>query len=219
MKRTLSFTSEEVISEEVTKKFASMHKSQDCISTNSTDCDPQSQSESCQSESDSSYESFESYSPSDLEMQVIRMTLAMICRTNMSDWDVDNSSVGREFMTMREFGLVYDNVKETDIPIEIQAQILYTFTKTQCEILYKLENDKFSCLTISWETSTRGTDIFTITKEITEVAYILFSRTYEAQFSIITRDVRHLSWCYFLDARRHLNRISPSLPPSFPSNL
>ena len=151
---------------------------------------------------------YEIFIPSEIERQVIRKSFACMFRSNMSDWDVDNSDIGDEQMTLRDLCVFYDADTNRDIKCEIIVHILYTQEDTHCDIEYQIGED-WETLSLHWQTDINGSYLLTISKNVTENCLYFFSYDKFSVYRIYATDHRDLSWCYFNDVRRHLFNICP----------
>lgn len=159
------------------------------------------------SEEDSSIENcLVEFSPSDIEKQVIRSTLALIRRSNMYDWDVDNSTIETSYMTLKENVIITDSELH-DISCEIIVRVTYEYENTFCNILYFIDSRSHT-LDMCWKSSPYDDNyLLTVEKETTTTSYFFFSQTVSKVYEVYVKDNSYFSWCYFPDVRYHLNRI------------
>ena len=140
----------------------------------------------------------------DNEKQIVRLSLATITKANMYDWDLDNSPQDIHYMTLCHSGVIYDNCKI--IPCELTIEISYTTSETDCRIFYNID-DTHDIIDLNWETSNAGSKVINISKDVTSRC-LIFSSTSTYWWGTQVKDSRNSAWCYFIDARYHLNRIS-----------
>lgn len=155
------------------------------------------------------FEEFE-FIPNTIERQIIRLSLATIRRANMYDWDLDYSTDQFDYMTLSANGVITDD-EDTLISCSVSLSIYYTVETTDCTIRYSFKKngkEVSDVLTMNWETSNNGAYIISLNKEVTRTSCLIFSITTNLNFNLTVEDTRESSWCYFIDARYHLNRIA-----------
>ena len=148
---------------------------------------------------------YESFIPSCIEKQVICKAMAMICRSNMSDW---NCEFDNKRMFLREKTIIFE--KEIYNLYNITIDVNYEYFYTTCTINYS--NEKvFKTIYTTWETEFTGDyddyDNIAIYKFVNEKCYIIFDKFVKKVVYFNPRN-EECSWCYFSDARYHLNRIA-----------
>lgn len=148
------------------------------------------------------YQFTQDFIPSEIEKQIVCKSLAMICRSNMYDW-ITGICEEDSHMTLSEFTHILHEGKAVSSGITIY--IRYNENTTICNITYTLENKKTENIELQWE---RIWDTIYISKTVYERYYLVFSKEISQTFKIIPKDCSEDAWCYFQDARRHLNRIS-----------
>jgi len=150
----------------------------------------------------------EAFVPTIVEKQIIRQALAMICRSNMSDWSTE---VEKSAMILRELTVVVENT--VGICCDIILDISFTPLQTYCRILYSLdkEEDRKS-IYMCWETEYMGDynsfDKIIISKYVDKTVYVFFTKSVRQMSEFYPRDCEEDSWCFFSDARNHLQRIA-----------
>ena len=147
------------------------------------------------------------FNPSYIEKQIIRQALALITRTNMSDW---NSETQDDLMVLRQDGIVIDcesNMVHTDLLV----QILYYPCYTSCKIIYSVGEEEYQTIYMSWQTEFVGSyeefDTIYLSRYVNVSSYIFFTKSIRQSISLSPRGSREDSWCFFGDARNHLNNI------------
>jgi len=139
----------------------------------------------------------------DIEKQVVRHSLAMIGRSNTSDWNFHISNE-QDNMVLRESCIIASENMD-GIGCENITEISCCGENTYCKIRYRLDTQEhFSEIFYDWN---NYDDYINFQKTDTISYYIVFSRTITRQYSIIPRNTREDSWCYFRDARSHLNSL------------
>ena len=174
------------------------------INSSVTDYDSSSENSS---ESLQIYEENDFY-PTNIERQVIRMALSMIRRANMYDWDMDNSPDDANVLCLRETQNVFNPDTGNNISCDIDIIVRCNCDVTICEISYIIER-KTHIILIEWETSNMGSEWLHISQDVVRNTLFFFPQTITEECNIFARDCRELAWCYFIDARYHLNRICP----------
>ena len=155
------------------------------------------------------FEEFQ-FTPSAIERQIIRLSLATIRRSNMYDWDLDYSGDEFDCMTLCCDGMITDD-EDLVIPCGISLTIYYSPETTYCTISYLIKkngHESLDILNMNWETPSSGSHTLSLTKDVTSTSCFLFSTTTTLNCDLTPEDCREDSWCYFIDARYHLNRIS-----------
>ena len=148
------------------------------------------------------YQFTQEFVPDEIEKQIVCKSLAMICRSNMYDW-ITGIYEEDSHMTLSEFTHILCEGKAVSSGITIY--IIYNENTTVCNITYDVENRKTENLVLQWG---RIWDTIYITKTIYQRYCLVFNREITQTFEIIPEDCSEDAWCYFQDARRHLNRIS-----------
>lgn len=141
--------------------------------------------------------------PSNIEKQIVSKTFAAICRSNMSDWIVDENDDCYSKMIICEIGGVIEN--DTNISCGVNIEVFCREDCTVCDILYNLETGQSGTLYLYWN---NYSDQLTVSKIISKRCYFVFSYDIIEKFYICPTDCIEDSWCYFKDARRHLDRIA-----------
>ena len=156
--------------------------------------------------SEVSEEVFENdFTPDRIEKQIIQRTLALIRRSNMSDWDPLNATdCDCDYMPLAGKAVVYDHLLDVDQMIDLAVQVNYEDSYTYCEIIYNLGGEKR--LDLLWETDTLGSDFLSVVK-LEDEGFLWRRRKVEKEFRILAKDESELNWCFFQDARVHLKRI------------
>lgn len=189
-----------------------------------TDSDSASEAEAELSSSDESNSSFseeigefpkdsyfpyeeEVFDPSLIEKQVIRQSLALICRSNMSDWACE---LKENTMLLRDVGVVMEGCE--GICSDIVVEITYDTFNTYCHILYSLNNQERKSIYLRWETEFVGNyetfDTISISKYVDKTVFLFFTKTIRQTRNFNPRECEEDGWCYFADARSHLEKIS-----------
>lgn len=169
-----------------------------------------SSSETSCSSSETSTETFEHFDlepftqdfiPSNIEKQIVAKSLAIICRSNMNDWNLLIGEDERE-MILCELGVLYndDDFLSCNITVNVKYNEHFTF----CDIFYLLKNGKTQILQLQWD---EEYDNIYICKTVYEKYLLIFNTEISQTYETCPRDCEEDSWCYFQDARRHLNRI------------
>jgi hypothetical protein len=147
---------------------------------------------------------------SDMEKQIVGKTLAMICRSTISDWNETFDSPRRDFMHLRELFTIHDAYKNVELRCEIKVKLLHVIeTKViVCYISYLLENtSQWNEDIVTLWSLDNDDDEFIVFKEFTTSSWFFFEKKDTKRLSVFPRDTREDNWCYFQDARSHLNRI------------
>ena len=145
------------------------------------------------------------FEPNEVEKEVIRKSIAMIGRTNMSDWDLEHSFEGGEQMLLSEIGII--NI-DGPVTVEIINRLVYGKHMTECQICYRLgDQSEWNELAIDWDKNVNGGLWMTIYKTKIESCLWIFDRSVHQICEIKVSGDRDSAWCFFLDARLHLNRI------------
>ena len=217
MKRTREEV-EQIMGIQETK--ASTEDAENSSSSNEEDSSSSSSSEESSSSSSQEQYPFEEFqfTPSAVERQIIRLSLATIRRSNMYDWDLDNTYDWHlddrdeeiDHMTLCCDGYIIDD-EQMLVVCTIMLSIYYSPGTTYCNITYFTGKDgkgTFHKLNMHWETPNSGSHILSLTKDETKTSCFIFSTTTTLNCDLTPEDCREDSWCYFIDARYHLNRIS-----------
>jgi hypothetical protein len=126
----------------------------------------------------------------------------------MYDWDLDTSGDDFDFMTLNCEGIVADNDCSMFL-CNINIAIYYEAEDTHCSIFYSINKNGttfIDTLNMIWENT--DSRILTLNKDVTTTSCFLFSKTTNKECELEAEDTRESSWCYFIDARYHLNRIA-----------
>jgi hypothetical protein len=193
-------------------EISSCQDSHESSSQASQDSHESSSQASQDSQDSSSQHVFE---PTDIEKQVIRHSLAMICRSNASDWNYLISE-DEDNMVLKEKCILLNEKRKT-INYDIILEVNCMENVTCCRILYNLEKDPFSLeknpkfyeLFYNWNNIN---NCITFTKEEEIITNYFFSlRSVVNKITktrcIVPENSRVDSWCYFQDARSHLNSL------------
>lgn len=146
------------------------------------------------------------YTPTLLEKQIIRHSLAMICRANICDWNlaIDKSCTS---MVLNETTVVVDE-DVIGTTYNVYNEVSYGEDNTQCRVSYfRGMETKGNVIQYSWSNNFGDPSIH-FSQSGSESYYLFFSRPVTRRLTLEPRDCKEDSWCYFQDARRHLNRIS-----------
>lgn len=187
--------------EETSENTSSENTNQETMSqdTQETINSTQDMSEDTQNTMDTSNEFLQQdFVPSDIEKQIICKSLAMICRSNMYDWNVTNNKE----MILCELGILSNCDKF--LSCNVTVNVKYNHQTTNCVIIYSLENEITQSLQLEWD---EYYDIIYISKIVNQKYWLFFNAKVLQTFTTIPEDCDEDSWCYFQDARRHLNRI------------
>ena len=145
--------------------------------------------------------------PSDFDKQVIRLSLGMIRNSNMFDWDLANS-YDTCMMILKDMKVIC--IDQECFDCEIVNKVEYDEDYTSCAIACtNKKTSKMHNIYLVWYTNDKNSNILNISKDFYESSYLLFKRKIRKECIIETEDCPTLSWCYFPDARIHLNRIRP----------
>ena len=176
----------------------------------------ESETYSSSSESDSDFGAFppdsyvpveeEDFVPDDIEKQVIRQSLSLISKSNMSDWSCETD---RDNMILRGLSVVINNGDGIccDIIVEVSYHPLFTVSR----IFYSLNKEERKIIYLKWETDFTGNydtyDKITITKNVDKNVFLFFSKNVVQTSDFYPRDYEEEDWCYFADARSHIEKI------------
>ena len=138
---------------------------------------------------------------SDIEKQVIRRSLAMLCRTNASDWQLFEED--SDYMFLKENCVLFCPETFTRTECEINSEVCYNLNTTVCRVMYNTPTLR-SFISYSWNNEN---DSLTITKECRESYYMVFSKMVSRSITLTPENCREDSWCYFREARYHLQSI------------
>lgn len=142
--------------------------------------------------------------PTNCEKQIIRHSLAMIGRSNSSDWNYEISDEGVDNMVLRETCIIV-NEDRTGINCEIVTEVCCSGNDTSCRITYRYEGQKeLSEIFYSWN---NFHSYINISKPDTISYYFVFSSPIVRTYSTTPDNIRSDSWCYFQDVRSHLNSL------------
>ena len=137
---------------------------------------------------------------------VIRCTLALICRTNIYDWNIEEDY---SWMSLRDLCVVH-NDNDQLVECQLYLKLARTVETTFCEIAFLLDGaEEKQHLRLRWSTYHNDEPILTIGFTWQERFLFFFNRDQADQISIRVQDSPSYHWCYFPDARFHLYRISP----------
>ena len=124
----------------------------------------------------------------------------------MSDWDLDSPfDDTADYMPILELAMIEEEGKECIYTIT--TRIFYQSDCTRCEISYRKGKGSNSTINLIWDSDLQGSQVLKITRTVEQTSYLLFSKSILETCYIEVFDCRHLSWCFFQDARRHLERI------------
>jgi hypothetical protein len=142
--------------------------------------------------------------PTNCEKQIIRHSLAMIGRSNTSDWNYEISDEGVDNMALRETCIIV-NENRTGINCEIVTEVCCSEDVTSCRITYRYEGQKeLSEIFYNWD---NFHSYINFSKPDTISYYFVFSSPIVRRYSITPENIRADSWCYFQDVRSHLNSL------------
>ena len=146
--------------------------------------------------------------PTFREKQIVRKAMAIICRSNMSDWNCESD---KRQMVLRENAVVF-NANGKGFPCDIVVEVTYDDFYTRCRIIYSDSNGKeYNTMYTYWQSEFFGNyeefDTISITKYINETSYFIFNNTVRQVSYFDPRNCDEDSWCYFADARSHIDRI------------
>ena len=153
------------------------------------------------------YENQDFY-PDEVEQQIIRSVIASICRRNMSDWNLDSCMPNCDYMSIVDLALIEDDGREHFY--SIATRLIYKTTHTICDIEYyclRGQDSEPKYLQICWTTDIHSSNIVTIIRRVQTTTFFFFQNTVVERCDIDVFDCRDFSWCYFQDARLHLDRI------------
>ena len=149
----------------------------------------------------------EVFIPDIIEKQIIRQSLALISRSNMSDWACE---IKEKIMILREVGVVMR--EDEGICSDLVVELTYDTFNTYCHIIYSLNNQERKSIYLRWETEFIGNyenyDRINITKYVDKTVFLFFTKTVKQSRNFNPRECKEDSWCYFHDVRRHLEKIS-----------
>lgn len=137
-----------------------------------------------------------------IERQVIGKALASVKRSNMNDWNFEINVDGGQILFTNELAIISDDLKDYDYQVVCELTRIQGATSVQ--IRYRLDGEiSFEKLRIVWLNDTSDPRLI-IFKDV--VCYWLWAE--ERQYCIYPEDCEEDNWCWFDDARRHINRIS-----------
>lgn len=147
--------------------------------------------------------------PSPIEKQIVRSSLAMICRANSSDWNCEIHQHQADTMVLHEKTVVLTNSIIGQV-YEVITEVCYREEDTYCRVLYRntdLGEKDYSTVLYMWDNDVNNDMIYLVKHEI-EKYYLVFSRDVMRSLSVVPTNCRDDSWCYFRDVRSHLDSIS-----------
>ena len=146
--------------------------------------------------------------PSNIERQIVRMTLSRIRTANMYNWDIENSTEYADYMVLRDFGVIFDPETCREHSCELYITIKYNWEITFCEIQCCYNNDIIR-LNMNWDTPIDGLNILYINKTVEQTYYLVFNQKITKEYKVFVSESNDHAWCYFMDNRYHLDRICP----------
>ena len=148
----------------------------------------------------------EDFNPSLIEKQIIRQTLSLISKCNMSDWACE---IRENTMILRDVGAIVNDGE--GIPVDIVVEVDYSPLNTYIKIMYSLNGEERQTIYLRWETEFIGDydnfDTINITKYVEKTVYLFFTKSVKQSSDFNPRYNQEQDWSYFYDARMHLDRI------------
>ena len=132
---------------------------------------------------------------SELEKKIVEKSLSMIEKASSSDWNYERDE---DRMILHTYSMIEDLLHE------IVVEVSYVEEETECRVRYRSDNGRYSILFYKWYNDILNNEI-RIVKHEEEKFLLLFWRTIEKR---VTLDCTEHLFCYFRNARSHLQELS-----------
>ena len=140
---------------------------------------------------------------SSTEKQIISKTFSLISRSTISDWVHEPKPCVFDQMNLTEFIIVVDDKTTHAGPLCVK--FLYHPKLMVANVTCELVGHAGYAFSLSW--LPEGVGGLSISKDVRETSWLMFSKTTTKCNVVMPEDTREDNWCYFDDARRHIDRI------------